>query len=109
MSKKKKKEDIKPYREIIFSDGHGFYIKTCCNLTSDQRIQVVQYREHADPEGMKFACSDPLYFETKQAFLDWLVEIILKNFDDIPYITISPVELSKIKQHEREAKETMYL
>jgi hypothetical protein len=104
-----KKLDVKPYREIIFSDGHGFYIKTTCNLTSDDRVQVIQYREHIDPEGSKFACTEPTYFENKEVFLKWLFEMLKKNFDDIPYITITPIEVSKIKKHEREATDTMYL
>jgi len=103
------KEPVIPYREIVLSDGHGFYIKTVCNLTSDDQVQVMQYREHIDPEGSKFACTEPIYFENKQAFLEWLIEVLKKNFDEIPYITITPIEISKIKKHEREATDSMYL
>ncbi|MCK5559149.1 MAG: hypothetical protein KAJ51_01090 [Thermoplasmata archaeon] len=109
--KVKKPRDIKvtPYREIILSDNKGFLIKTTCNLTSDNQIQVIQYREHVAAEGMKFACTEPIYFENKTAFLDWLVELLKKNFDEIPYITISPIDEITIKKHEREAQDTMYL
>jgi hypothetical protein len=106
-----KMKDIKvtPYREIVFSDGHEFLIKTTCNLTSDDRVQVLQYREHTDPEGSKFLCTDPTYFEDKNAFIDWLLEMLKKNFEDIPYITISPLKGDEIKKHERETIDTMYL
>ncbi|WP_455393003.1 hypothetical protein [[Eubacterium] cellulosolvens] len=100
---------ITPYREIVLSDGSGFYIRTICNLTSDARVQVSQYREHVEPDGTKFACTEPIYFENKSAFLEWLVEMLKKNFDEIPYITISPVDVKNIKKHEREATDTMYL
>jgi len=107
--KKTNHDSVTPYREIVLSDGHGFYIKTVCNLTSDDQVQVMQYREHIDPEGSKFACTEPTYFENKNAFLEWLLEMLKKNFDEIPYITISPIEISKIKKHEREATDSMYL
>jgi hypothetical protein len=109
--KTKKPGDIKvtPYREIILSDNKGFLIKTTCSLTSDDQIQVIQYREHVAAEGMKFACTEPIYFENKTAFLDWLVELLKKNFDEIPYITISPIDVIAIKKHERDAQDTMYL
>jgi hypothetical protein len=102
-------EDLEPYREIEFTDGHGFYIKTLCNLVNDGRIQVVQYREHTHPEGTKFAYSEPTFFENKEAFLNWFVELLVKNFDDIPYITIKPVDPRKAKKHEKETTDTMYL
>jgi hypothetical protein len=102
-------KDLTPYREIILSDGHGFYIKTVCNLTPDERVHVQQYREHIDPEGTKFACTEPTFFENKTEFLDWLIEMVKKNFDEIPYITITPLEMAKIKKHERDATDTMYL
>jgi hypothetical protein len=101
--------EVTPYREIEFSDGSGFYIKTACNLTSDNRVQVMQYREHINHEGTKFSCTEPIYFETKSEFLEWLVEMLKKNFDEIPYITIKPIESSEIKKHERETTDTMYL
>ncbi len=101
--------DVRPYREIVFSDGHGFYIKTTCNLTSDDRVQVTQYREHIDHDGTKFVCGEPAYFENKDTFLEWLLEMLKGNFDEIPYITITPIETSKIKKHEREATDAMYL
>jgi hypothetical protein len=102
-------KDLKPYREIVFSDGSGFYIKTSCSITTKGRIQVVQYREHIDPEGTKFACSEPEYFENKDEFLEWLVTSVKDNFDQIPYITISPLDTKKIKKKERDATDTMYL
>ncbi len=100
---------VTPYREIEFSDGSGFYIKTACNLTSDNRVQVMQYREHINHEGTKFSCTDPIYFESKSEFLEWLAEMLKKNFDDIPYITIKPIKSSEIKKHERETTDAMYL
>lgn len=101
--------DLRPYREIVLSDGHGFFIKTTCNLTSDDRVQVVQYREHSSAEGMKFACTEPVYFENKSEFLEWIMETLKHNFDKIPYITITPIDSSEIKKHEREARDTMYM
>ena len=98
-----------PYREIQLSDGHGFFIKTTCNLTSDDRVQVLQYREHQEPEGTKFQCTDPIYFENKKEFLEWLAELLKNNFDKIPYITITPLDISKMKEHERETTDAMYL
>lgn len=111
-SSKKMKEDeleLTPYREIILSDGSEFYIKTTCNLTSDNRVQVIQYRESPDSEGMKFLCTEPNYFESKTEFLEWLSQLIIGNFDEIPYITISPLKESDLKKHERETTEAMYL
>ncbi|MCK5562264.1 MAG: hypothetical protein KAJ51_16815 [Thermoplasmata archaeon] len=105
---KDKDVEVVPYREIEFSDGAGFFIKTAVNLTSDNRVQVTQYREHADPEGMKFVCTEPNYFEDKNAFLDWLLEMLKKNFDEIPYITIKPLKGPEIKKQERETVDTMY-
>lgn len=108
--KKPKSADVKvtPYREIMLSDGHGFFIKTTCGMTSDDRVQVTQYREHSDPEGMKFVCTEPTYFENKNEFLDWLVEMLKKNFDEIPYITIKPIDSLEIKKQERETIDAMY-
>ncbi len=110
-NKSDRDKDIKllPYREIELSDGHGFYIKTTCNLTSDERVQVIQYRESPDPEGAKFSCSDPVYFETRAEFLEWLSQLIIHNFDKIPYIKIVPLKEEDIKRKERETTETMYL
>ena len=100
---------VTPYREIIFSDGAEFFIKTTCNLTSDDRIQVQQYREHEDPEGRKFECSEPSYFDSRDDFLDWLMDSIKNNFDKIPFITIKPLKTEEIKKHERETTDTMYM
>jgi len=108
-SNKSDKFEVTPYREIVLSDGEGFIIKTTCNLTSDDQIQVIQYREHVAPEGNKFACTEPIYFENKTMFLEWLMEMLKKNFEDIPFITISPINTIEIKKHEREAQDTMYL
>lgn len=102
------KIEVTPYREILFSDGHGFFIRTTCNLTSDDRVQVTQYREHEDAEGTKFLCTEPNYFEDKKAFLDWLLEMLRNNFDEIPFITITPVKASEVKKYEREATDAMY-
>lgn len=102
-------KDLTPYREIILSDGHGFYIKTVCNLTPELRVHVQQYREHIDPEGTKFACTEPTIFENKTEFLEWLIQMVKNNFDEIPYITIAPLEMAKIEKHEREATDSMYL
>lgn len=108
-SNKPDKFEVKPYREIVLSDGEGFIIKTTCNLTSDDQIQVIQYREHVAPEGNQFACTEPIYFENKTMFLEWLMEMLKKNFEDIPFITISPIDTIEIRKHEREAQDTMYL
>jgi hypothetical protein len=102
-------ETIEPYREIEFTDGHGYYIKTSCNLTSKGRVQVIQFRERTDPEGSKFACTEPSYFDDKEAFMTWLTQLLVTNFDDIPYITIKPVDSSNVKKEEREVQDTMYL
>lgn len=100
---------LTPYREIILSDGAEFFIKTTCNLTSDERIQIQQYREREDLEGRKFECSEPSYFESKDEFLDWLLISIKNNFDKIPFITIKPLKTEEIKKHERETTDTMYM
>ena len=92
----------------MFSDGAGFFIKTACNLTRDNRVQVLQYREHADAEGMKFESTEPTYFETKKEFLEWLLESLRIHFDDIPYVTITPIKEKEIKKHERDTIDTMY-
>lgn len=112
--KKKEKKGPKevkliPYREIELSDGHGFYIKTTCNLTDDDQVQVVQYRESPDPDGTKFSCTDPVFFQNKLEFLEWLSQLIIKNFDEIPYIKIVPIKEEEIKRKERESTDTMYL
>jgi hypothetical protein len=101
--------NVTPYREIILSDGHGLYIKTICNLTTDNRVQVTQYRESPDPDGVKFLCTEPNYFENKGEFLDWLSQILINNFDEIPYITIAPLKESELKKHEKETTDAMYL
>jgi hypothetical protein len=106
---KSKKEELTPYREIELSDGKGLYIKTTCNLTSDHRVQVVQYRESPDPEGTKFACTEPSYFESKGEFLEWLSQLILHNFDELPFIKIIPIQKEEIIRKERETTDTMYL
>ncbi len=105
----KQKIKVTPYREILLSDGHGLIIKTSCSLTSDNRVQVIQYRESPDPEGSKFMCTEPNYFENKVEFLEWLSNLITNHFDEIPYITISPLVESEIKKHERESIDAMYL
>jgi hypothetical protein len=106
---KSKKIELTPYREIELSDGKGLYIKTTCNLTSDQRVQVIQYRESPDPEGTKFACSEPSYFESKEEFLEWLSQLILHNFDELPFIKIAPLQKEEMIRKERETTDTMYL
>jgi hypothetical protein len=113
--KKKKKKDknkklkLTPYREIELSDGGGFYIKTTCNLTDDGRVQVIQFRETPDPEGVKFTCTEPTYFENKGEFFEWISHLIIHNFDEIPYIKIVPLKDDEIKKKERETTDTMYL
>jgi hypothetical protein len=105
----KQKVKVKPYREILLADGHGLLIKTTCSVTTDKRIQVIQYRESPDPEGTRFMCTEPNYFENKLEFLEWLSNLIKNHFDEIPYITISPLEETEIKKHERESTDIMYL
>jgi hypothetical protein len=104
-----KEKKLRPYREIELSDGHGFYIKTTCNLTSDDQVQVMQYRESPDPDGTKFSCTDPVLFQNKTEFLEWLSQLIINNFDEIPYIKIIPIKEEEIKRKERETTDTMYL
>jgi hypothetical protein len=106
---KSKKIKLTPYREIELSDGKGLYIKTTCNLTSDQRVQVIQYRESPDPEGTKFACTEPSYFESKDEFLEWISQLIRHNFDDLPFIKIVPLKEEELIKKERETTDTMYL
>ncbi len=100
---------LTPYREITLSDGHGFYIKTTCSLTKDERVLVQQYREYNEPDGIKFQCTDPIYFENKAEFLEWLIELLKNNFEKIPFITIAPIKDEDIKKHERETTDAMYL
>ncbi len=96
------------YREIELSNGKGFILKIFSKCLPEGGVQVIQVGQREEPQGMAIFTADPLHFEDIDAFKEWLLEFLLKNFDTAPHISICPMDIDAIKAKEREHTSAMY-
>ena len=96
------------YREITVSDGKGYLMKIFVKRRSKGTYQVVHFLEKEEAEGRVMSAPPPIDFTDEVDFMSFLINLLAKEFERCPFITIRPMEMEEIERKEKEATDFMY-
>jgi len=96
------------YREITVSDGKGYFMKVFVKKRSKGSYQAVHFLEKEEADGRVISAPPPIDFSDEVDFMSFLINLLAKEFERCPFITIRPMEIDEIEKREKEATDYMY-
>ena len=96
------------YREISVSDGKGYLMQIYVKRRAGGALQAVHFIEKEEAEGRMINAPPPIDFNDEVDFMSFLINLLAKEFERCPFITIRPMEMEAIQKKEKEATDYMY-
>ena len=96
------------YREITVSDGKGYVMQIYVKRRAGGSLQAVHFVEKEEAEGRMINAPPPIDFNDEVDFMSFLINLLAKEFERCPFITIRPMEMEAIQKKEKEATDYMY-